>query len=363
MSLEQENQEKDQLLKKIGRLQARGIHGTQMTMNNTLGEIKSEFDRRSDIKNLEGSIRLQRRLMISAVTGIETLSETFGEKLPKKIRPRLKGWSEQVQTEIEDFDDTFEELYDLYKDSAKVHPLLRLVATLGFSAAAYHISVSMAESSNIPGLTEDVLRENPDLQRQLTQAAFAKMGGFGEFMSAVTGGGGGGGGPIPAPMGAVPAQAFPSAAAPAPPPPTAGTRGVPFNVSSQAVQQQQQQQQQKPQRREMTGPAAGVNVDDVLRAFHAERDIASGPGIASVHSTVFTPNGPPPTPPRNGREGVGSASDPLIGFSNNINNNNNSDNRSDGSGGTANTERRRAGGGGRGRPRIEPVGAVLNLNV
>ena len=109
----------------------------------------------------------------------------------------------------------------------------------------------------------------------------------------------------------------------------------------------------------MTGPAAGVNVDDVLRAFQAERDIASGPGIAAVHSTVFTPNGPPPTPPRNGREGVGSSSDPLIGFSNN-----NSDNRSDGSGGTANTERRRAGGGGgRGRPRIEPVGAVLNLNV
>ena len=102
------------------------------------------------------------------------------------IKPRLKGWSESVHTNIEDFDEIFEELYDLYKDQAKVHPMLRLVGTLGVSATMYHLTNSMAERSGIPGMA-DLLNENPELQRQFAQAAAAKMGGLGQFMSAAGG--------------------------------------------------------------------------------------------------------------------------------------------------------------------------------
>ena len=198
----------------------------------------------------------------------------------------------------------------------------------------------------------DLLNENPELQRQFAAAAAAKMGGgFGNFMSAASGfgpGSGPGSGPNPmarppAPMGFVPP--------PSPPRAAANTR-VPFNVAAAAMDEVPQVQPPRA-RREMRGP---TGVDDILKAFEAERMQQSVP-VASQHSTVFTPSGPPPTPPRSVnivREGVGSSSDPLAEFALGA-----SDSQSVGTESTMNTERRR----GRRRAAAAPVGATLNLNV
>ena len=332
---EQENLEKQKYLTKLRRLEANDIRGARMTMSNSLADIKAEHDKLTDSRNLEASIRFQRNALMTFVTGVEMVNDKFGHKLP--IKPKLKGWSESVHTNVEDFDEIFEELYDMYKDTAKMHPLVRLVGTLGVSATMYHLTNSMAERSGIPGMA-DLLNENPELQRQFAAAAAAKMGGgFGNFMNAASGFGGG-----PGPMGSAPPMGF------APQQQSAGTRGVPFNVSAAAMDEVPQAQGPRA-RREMRGP---TGVDDILRAFEAERAANSGPDVASQHSTVFTPNGPPPTPPRVSRDGVGTASDPLMEFSV-------GDNQSVGTESTMNPERRR----GRRRAVAAPVGATLNLNV
>ena len=333
LSPEQEATEKQKYLTKLRRLEANDIRGARMTMSNTLSEIKAEHDKLTDSRNLEASIRFQRNALMTFVTGVEMVNDRFGDRLPMK--PRLKGWSESVHTNVEDFDEIFEELYDLYKDQAKMHPMIRLVGTLGVSATMYHLTNTMAERSGIPGMA-DLLNENPELQRQFAAAAAAKMGGgLGNFMNAASGFGGG-----PPFMGKPPSPSR-----------TGENTRVPFNVAAAAMDEVPQAGPRI--RREMRGPASGV--DDILRAFEAERAMQSGPGIASQHSTIFTPSGPPPTPPRSiniMREGVGSSSDPLIEMSM-------GDGGSVGTESTMNTERRR----GRRRAVVNPVGATLNLNV
>jgi hypothetical protein len=175
ISQEEENRKKQEYITKLQRLDANGIKGMRMTMTNSLEEIKSEYDKLTDSRNLEASIRFQRNALMTFVTGVEMVNDKFGTKLP--IKPRLKGWSESVHTNIEDFDEIFEELYDLYKDSAKMHPMVRLVGTLGVSATMYHLTNSMAERSGIPGMG-DLLNENPELRAQFAAAAAAKMGGL-----------------------------------------------------------------------------------------------------------------------------------------------------------------------------------------
>jgi hypothetical protein len=349
---EQEATEKQKYLTKLRRLEANDIRGARMTMANSLSEIKAEHDKLTDSRNLEASIRFQRNALMTFVTGVEMVNDRFGDKLP--VKPRLKGWSESVHTNVEDFDEIFEELYDLYKDQAKMHPMIRLVGTLGVSATMYHLTNTMAERTGIPGMA-DLLNENPELQRQFAAAAAAKMGGgLGNFMNAASGFGsfGPNAGPGPAPMGSTFQPPPPS------PPRTGANTRVPFNVASSAFDDQQQQHQnQQPQRarREMRGPSG---VDDILKAFEAERANQSGPNIASVHAAVFTPSGPPPTPPRGiniMREGVGSSADPLNEFSIG----GGGDGGSVGTESTMNTERRR----GRRRAVATPVGATLNLNV
>ena len=336
LTAEQEASEKQKYLTKLRRLEANDIRGVRMTMSNSIEEIKAEHDKLTDSRNLEASIRFQRNALMTFVTGVEMVNDKFGNKLP--IKPRLKGWSESVHTNIEDFDEIFEELYDLYKDQAKVHPMMRLVGTLGVSATMYHLTNSMAERSGIPGMA-DLLNENPELQRQFAQAAAAKMGGLGQFMSAAGGFNG-------------PSRAAPSPAgvgAPPPSPPRAAETRVPFNMASDSVGEGPRV------RREMRGPT-NSGVDDIIKAFETERRMQQNP-VSSGQAGVFTPSGPPPSPPRRMqilREGVGSSIDPMAEFLMG-----GGDNGSVESGSTMNTERRR----GRRRAAADPVGATLNINV
>jgi ribosomal protein S28E/S33 len=118
---------------------------------------------------------------------------------------------------------------------------------------------------------------------------------------------------------------------------------MPFNVAANAMDQPDHQ----PVRREMRGP---TGVDDILKAFEAER-MAQPP--IETNSTIFTPTGPPPTPPRMSREGLGTRTDPLSEFGIG------SDAQSVGTDTTMNTEKRR----GRRRAVAPQVGQTLNLNV
>jgi hypothetical protein len=353
LSPEEEAKEKQKYLTKLHRLEAADMKGARMTMQNSLHDIKLEHDKLVDSRNLEASIRFQRNALMTFVTGVEMVNDKFGHRLP--IKPKLKGWSESVHTNVEDFDEIFEELYDMYKDQAKMHPLLRLAGTLGVSATMYHLTNTMAERSGVPGMA-DLLNENPDLQRQFAQAAAAKMGGLGQFMSAAGGfnappstGGPPAGGGGPAPMG----SSFPYQAGP-PSPPKGGSTRVPFNMAASSAPSSSNGP--PPVRREMRGPT-GVGVDDILRAFEAERSNKSTLNpIGPDHAGVFTPAGQPPASPRRVqvlREGVGSSIDPLAEFMD--------DNGSVGSGSTMNTEaiRRR----GRKRAAVTPVGSTITLNV
>jgi hypothetical protein len=336
LSHEEEAREKQGLLTKLSRLETSGLKGQRMTMSNSLEEIRAEYNKLTDSRNLEASIRFQRNALMTFVSGVEMVNDKFGHRLP--VKPKLKGWSESVHANVEDFDEIFEELYDLYKDKAKMHPLLRLVGTLGVSATMYHLTNSMAERSGIPGMA-DMMNEDPELQRMIAQRMAAKMGGLGQFMSAA----GGFDGPGPAPAGA-------PYRPPQPPSPPARQSGmdtrVPFNASAAAAAAPQA-------RREMRGPSG---VDDILKAFEAERLMQSaGVPISSGAASVFTPAGPPPSPPRGVsvlREGAGSGRDPLAEFMMD-------DGASIGTGSTANTERRR----GRRRAVATPVGTTLDLNV
>lgn len=331
-----EMKEKKRLLAKIQRLD----RATRLTLQSPLEEIKDEFDKLTDVRRLEASIQFQRNLLLTFVNGVEmtTDSDFVRARLPKQVQPKLTGWSEAIQSDIEPFDEIFEEMFDLYKDSASFHPLVRLMMTLGASGAMMHITNTMAEKSGIPGMA-DLLKENPDLQRQFAAAAMSKMGGVGQFLSGVNGLA-----PPTAP------QPYNSVGIPA----STGTRGMPFNVAGAAIEESSQ-----PKRREMAPPSrAPPDMGDILSAFQEERATQAGPSIAQVHAAVFTPTGPPPVPPQTVsklREGLGGPNDPLREFSSSgASVHGGSDSQSVGSG-----IRSR----GRPRQRVEPVGETMVVNI
>jgi hypothetical protein len=198
---DQEAAKKTEGLTLLERMDRKGVGGTKMTMANTLEEINAEVARRKDSKGLEASLRFQRSMLTTVTSGMEFLNSKYDP-----LGVALDGWSEQVNENIEDYDEIFEELYDKYKDKSKVAPEVRLIMSLGLSAAMCHVTNTMFKSK-MPDVN-NILRQNPELARQMAKAAAEQAvgPGFANFVSMGMGSGGSRGGAPPAAPAAMPSR-------------------------------------------------------------------------------------------------------------------------------------------------------------
>ena len=254
---EAEKKEKADYINKLNRLEQKGFPvARKFTMDNGLTEIKDEYFRLVDARNLETSIKFQRQMLMGAITGMEWLNGRFD---PFDLK--LDGWSESVHENVEDFDEIFEELYDKYKDKGKMSPEMRLIMAVGGSGFMCHVSNSFFKSK-MPSM-DDVLRRNPELARQMAAAAANQAGpGFGNFMGMAMGvqqppSFSGNGGPGPNPMGPNPSIN-----------PQTSQAGAFYSAGGMTPQSPMNTPVTQTARREMKGPSG---VEDILQTFEEVR--------------------------------------------------------------------------------------------
>jgi len=211
--------EKIDLLYKFKKLNDQGVRTTSnYNMNSNLDDMRNEYIKLKKQRDVENSVKFQRKVMMAAVSGAEFLNSKFD---PFDVK--LDGWSESVNEGIDDFDEVFEQLYDKYGGGGEMAPELKLVMMLGGSAFMFHLSNTMFKSS-IPNMG-DIMHQNPDLMKQFAKAAVGSMSGQ--------------------------QQQPPS---------------MPNFMSGQ--QQQQQQPQQQPSRLEMNGPVG--DIDDIINNMNLQ---------------------------------------------------------------------------------------------
>jgi hypothetical protein len=159
--------EKKEIIYQLDRLEQRGYKiPFKFNLNSDLEEMKLEYTKLLKEKEIDNSIRFQRKMLMALVTGSEYLNNRYD---PFSIQ--LDGWSEQVHDNINDYDDIFEELHEKYKSSGKkMAPELRLFISLSGSAFMFHLTNRMFKEQPLPDV-ENVLKSNPDLMKQFQQAA------------------------------------------------------------------------------------------------------------------------------------------------------------------------------------------------
>ena len=165
--IKDELNEKKEILYQLNRLQAKGAKiPITFTLNSNLEDMRQEYNKILKDRDIDASVRFQRKMLMAFVTGTEYLNTRYD---PFKIK--LDGWSEQVHENIDDFDDIFEELHLKYKSKGKaMPPELRLFISLSGSAFMFHLTSKMFKESAIPGV-EEVLKANPELMKQFQNAA------------------------------------------------------------------------------------------------------------------------------------------------------------------------------------------------
>ena len=162
--------EKIDIIYKFKKLESQGIRTTMnYNMNSQLEDMRNEYFKLKKQREIENSIKFQRKVMMAAITGLEFLNNKFD---PFDVK--LDGWSESINENIIDYDEVFEELADKYGGKSEVAPEIKLLMMLGGSAFMFHLTNTLFKSS-IPGM-DDIMKQNPDLMKQFAKAAVGSIG-------------------------------------------------------------------------------------------------------------------------------------------------------------------------------------------
>ena len=161
--------EKFVILQKLQTLQSKGVNlSKQYSMDSSLDEMKGEYEYLCSEKERKNSVQFQSKILTTLITGIEFLNSKFD---PFDIK--FDGFAEQINENIDDYDEIFSELAEKYKSKAKMAPELKLLFQLASAGIMVHMTNTMFKSS-IPGM-DDIMRQNPDLMNQFTKIATQSM--------------------------------------------------------------------------------------------------------------------------------------------------------------------------------------------
>ena len=269
MSEEFVMKEKYEILRKFERLAKLGVPmRKRFTLDSPLEEMKMELEFIKREKAMDQTIKQFCEWYITGMSALEWSSKNVA--IMKAFGLQLDGLSESAQMNVADMEEDFEELYDLYGDKLKMHPLVRIPIRTCMMVYMVHLTNQMAAKAPIPNIQE-ILKTNPDIARQLATAAMQQQSqGMRQAQQPQA--------PPQAPPGNPLAglSSFMSSMMPPPPPESTNVR-PPMSVkpaikypkppAQPPIQRAQAQAPAPAPAREMKAPQ--VNIDDLLRSVNA----------------------------------------------------------------------------------------------
>jgi hypothetical protein len=273
MSEEAVQKEKYEILRKFERLSKLGVPmRKRFTIDSPLEEMKMEMEFIKREKAMDNTIKQFSEWFVTGMSGLEWGSKNVG--IMKAFGLQLDGLSESAQMNVVDLEDDFEELYDLYGENMKMHPLVRIPLRVCMMVYMVHLTNQMTRKAPIPNIDE-IMRQNPDIARSLAAAAMQNQA---QTMRAAPSQ------PPSNPLGGL--MSFMQQSVPPAPPPNLIPRvseNKPIQIGVVAPKKSAMKQPTpppQPPKAELRAPT--VNIDDLLK---------------DIKQSVLPPQGPPPPAP------------------------------------------------------------------
>ena len=169
LSDREKRRKKRMMIKKIDEWYEKGLikNNPHFNMESNYEEVEDEYETALEDKRKKDSIKLQGWWFMTAVNSLEYANSAFN---PFDVN--LDGWGEQVNEDIDSYEEIFSELHDKYK-GGKLSPEISLLLRLGFSAAVVNFT-NKALSSATPAFN-DVIKQSPELMKMFTNATVSSM--------------------------------------------------------------------------------------------------------------------------------------------------------------------------------------------
>jgi hypothetical protein len=182
MSDREKRRKKRAMIKKLDEWYEKGLikHNSRFTLDSDYDEIEDEYETAMEDKRKKDSIKLQGWWFTTLINSIE-----YGNAVFDPFGLNLDGWGEQINEDIDSYEEIFAELHDKYK-GGKMAPEVSLLLRVAFSGAVLNIT-NKALSTSTPGFN-DIIKQSPELMKMFSTATAQTMGqqnpGF-EFVNSV----------------------------------------------------------------------------------------------------------------------------------------------------------------------------------
>jgi hypothetical protein len=165
--------EKYEILRKFERLTKIGVPlRKKFNLDSPIEEMRTELDSIKREKAMDSSIK---QFCDWYITGMSSLEwSTTNVPFMRAFGLNLTGLSDTAQMNNGNMEEDFEELYELYGDKLKIHPLVRIPIKICSTVYMVNLTNKMIEKSTIPNI-DQILKTNPDIAKQLASAAMQQQ--------------------------------------------------------------------------------------------------------------------------------------------------------------------------------------------
>lgn len=135
----------------------------QLTKNYTIDdnpdEMEAEYKMHKERRNKYNQVKFYKQILLNIICGAEFLNTKYDP-----FSFKLQDWSKQIATDLDDYTEVLEELYEKYKDKGgKMAPEIRLLFMIIMSGVTFHLSQALFGSGGL----NDTLNKNPNILNKL----------------------------------------------------------------------------------------------------------------------------------------------------------------------------------------------------
>ena len=115
------------------------------TINDDPDEMNEEYDRIKENRHKENQVKFYGRILITIISGAEFVNDKYNP-----FEFKLKDWSKQVASDMDEYTEILEELYEKYKDKGgKMAPEIKLLFMIIMSGVTYHLSQTLFSADGL----------------------------------------------------------------------------------------------------------------------------------------------------------------------------------------------------------------------
>ena len=138
-------------------------HGVKLTKHFSIDddpdEMAAEHAMHKERRNKNNQVKFYKQILLNIVCGAEFVNEKYNP-----FEFQLKDWSKQVASDMDDYTEVLEEIYEKYKDrGGKMAPEIRLLFLIIMSGVTFHLTKALFGSEGLGS----AIQNNPNILNKL----------------------------------------------------------------------------------------------------------------------------------------------------------------------------------------------------